>query len=523
MQGYVKLRKSLSSKSKKSKSSLKSSSSPPRSTAPVVDLDTRFAAQLDTVNQSMDQKFDDMSAALISRFALMLEQFKVGLNQSSLSGDPAVPGPSVSQTEPPSLQHPVSTKSQEGLQFRESGEDPVPHGSGLAHGGSSSARHVLGAEAETSRDPALEDGDKSQRPGVQSGPGFGYGYPIETDYAFHPEGDDDYDKDSVADPPVLDRTYARLVSFIYDRFSQLRPSVNAHVPPRCEFEDFLAVSDPPSTSLQNLTAYPRVAEIVNSSVERASRLARESCPLHHVVPLRRKMFFVGDKPDFCEARFVNPYFARMSKHKNILRTRTSSVNVADLERIERSSRTILAGDSQCFWLLSSLLAQLKDDGYRPSDPALFDKNISSLSTALASQTMMAAGVTDFIALKRRESYLAYVACPIVESVKRDLLVATGTDSFLFDQPLLEKVVTHMKEDSLISSTASLASLSKAASRGRSGSSGSDCYTSPLDQPRAGSSVFRKCSALPVRGSFAKRGHQGRGMIPSSGRGKGFRR
>ena len=214
----------------------------------------------------MDQKLDDMSAALMSRFALMLEQFKVGLKQSSLSGDPAVPGPSVSQTEPPSLQHPISTKSREGLRFWESGEGPVPHGSGLAQGDSSSARHVLGVEAETSRDPPLGDGDKSQRPGVQSGPGFGLGYPNETDYAFHPEGDDDDDKDSVVDPPVLDRTYTRLVSFIYDRFSHSRPSANAHVPPRCEFEDFFAVSDPPSASRQNLTVYPRVAEIVNSSV-----------------------------------------------------------------------------------------------------------------------------------------------------------------------------------------------------------------------------------------------------------------
>ena len=38
----------------------------------------------------------------------------------------------------------------------------------------------------------------------------------------------------------------------------------------------------------------------------------------------------------------------------------------------------------------------------------------------------------------------------------------------------------MKEDSLISSTASLASISKAASRGRSGASGSGRYSSPLD-------------------------------------------
>ena len=199
-----------------------------------------------------------------------------------------------------------------------------------------------------------------------------------------------------------------------------------------------------------------------------------------------------------------------------------SVNLTDLERIERGSRTILAGDSQCFWLLSSLFAQLKDDGYRPSDPALFDKNISSLSAALASQTMMAAGVTDFIVSKHRESYLAHAGCPIAEFVKRDLLVAPGTDSFLFDQPLLEKVVTSMKEDSLISSTASLASLSKAASRGHSRSSGSDRYSSPLDHPRAGSSGFPKRSASPVHGSFAKHGRRGTGMTPS-GKGKGFRK
>ena len=32
---------------------------------------------------------------------------------------------------------------------------------------------------------------------------------------------------------------------------------------------------------------------------------------------------------------------------------------------------ILAGDSQCFWFLSALLAQLKEDGYKPSNPTLF--------------------------------------------------------------------------------------------------------------------------------------------------------
>ena len=220
---------------------------------------------------------------------------------------------------------------------------------------------------------------------------------------------------------------------------------------------------------------------------------------------------MGDKPDFCNARYVNPDFALVSKNNTILKTRNSSVTLADLERIERGSRSILAGDSQCFWLLSSLSAQLNNE------------NTSSLSAALASQTMMAAGVTDFVSAKRRESYLAHAACPIAELVKRDLLVAPGTESLLFDQPLLEKVVSHMKEDSLISSTASLASLSKTASRGHSRSSGLEWYSSLLDQPRSSTSGFRKRSASPVRGSFAKHGHGGRGMTPSSSRGKDFRK
>ena len=101
----------------------------------------------------------------------------------------------------------------------------------------------------------------------------------------------------------MDRTYARLVNFIHDRFAHSRPSTSAHVPPRCDFEDYFAVSDPPPATRQNLTVYPRVAELVDSSAERASRLARESRPLHRVVLLRRKMFYIRDNPDYCNARY----------------------------------------------------------------------------------------------------------------------------------------------------------------------------------------------------------------------------
>ena len=73
-------------------SALTTTSSPPRSTAPVIELDSRFAAQLDTVNKSIDDKLSAMSSALQSQFTSRLDQFKLGITNSSVSGNPGVPG-----------------------------------------------------------------------------------------------------------------------------------------------------------------------------------------------------------------------------------------------------------------------------------------------------------------------------------------------------------------------------------------------------------------------------------------------
>ena len=139
----------------------------------------------------------------------------------------------------------------------------------------------------------------------------------------------------------------------------------------------------------------------------------------------------------------------------------------------------------------------------PADPILFDKTIMTLSASLASQIGLSTGISEFVTSKRRESYLAHTSCPIGESIRRDRLVAPGTDNLFFNQPLLEKVVGTIKEDSLISSTASFASISITASRGLSGTSGS--HSSPLNFSRPSTSGYCKHSSSPPRGSN-KRAH-----------------
>ena len=91
------------------------------------------------------------------------------------------------------------------------------------------------------------------------------------------------------------------------------------------------------------------------------------------------------------------------------------MTLSDLEKFDQASRSVIAGQSQSFWLLSSLLAPLRDEGFKPADPDLFDQTITTLSASLASQTNLSSGISEFVTSKRRESYLAHTSCPVGES------------------------------------------------------------------------------------------------------------
>ena len=113
---------------------------------------------------------------------------------------------------------------------------------------------------------------------------------------------------------------------------------------------FFATSEATSSAKPNLSLYARVSEILASSSDRASHFARESRPLHRVVPLKRRTFHVGNQPDFCAARFVNPDFSRITKQKTLLKSRSSSVFLYDLEKLDRASLSYVS------WAVAELLA-----------------------------------------------------------------------------------------------------------------------------------------------------------------------
>ena len=190
------------------------------------------------------------------------------------------------------------------------------------------------------------------------------------------------DKGSLAEAPV-DRTFAHLVDYIYERFPHSEPQTAASSAPRCDYESYFAIADPPEPFRKFMRLYPRVSEIQTTVSEYAVNLSWESRPLFRMLPSRCRSFSIGDEPDFCKQRFINSDFSRICRSKSVPKSRMASVSLADLERLDRVARMVLAGDSQCFLFLSALLAQLKEDGYKPSNPSYFDKSIFYLSAVLA--------------------------------------------------------------------------------------------------------------------------------------------
>ena len=305
---------------------------------------------------------------------------------------------------------------------------------------------------------------------------------------------------------VRDSASARLADLIYEVCPDSRPLFDARVP-RCGFEAWFGQPEA-AASKQRFRMYPRVAEVPEEVAARSEALARRAKPLLRVIPARARAYAMADDAIFTSSQPVNSAFAQLVGSRALGSRRWGSVTFSEMERLERLFQGQLEVTSSSFWLMSGILAMLKRDGFQPSDPALFNSALSSVSAALSRQARTAAAGSTFIRAKRRESLLAHTTLPVPEMQKRDLTVTPGSSSGLFDTELLAEVVSQVQSSSQISSNLAL---SRSLRRGRSAPSSS---SSPLTGPRLSSFArgrpYGKRSSSSSRSGSRKRFRGGKG-------------
>ena len=516
MESYIRLRKSVASKSEKKTSSSVKTPSVPGPSAPSVDVNDKIRCHFAVFSQDVDDRIASMSSSIMNRLDDFFVKFSEKFTNRSFSAEPGVSELMPPTGRSPPLRHSVSTHVNP-MRFQSDAGGPMPQSSGSAHLNIGELNLGLGASQLRAPHPqaSMEAPEPAQV--AQSSRQLSDRLQASGDHLVfvqEPEDKDEDDQESVVDFPV-NKTYNHLVNYIYEQYPDSRPHSDPLVPPHCDFESFFAIVDPQAVGRPRMRWYPWVQEITAKTRERAQQLARESKSVQKVILLRRCAFPVADDPDYAAPQWLNPDFARLTRNCTITKSRAGSISFSDMERLERTSRTVVGGFSQSYWLLLSLLSQLKQDGYKPSEPALFDKTIQSLSSSMALQTSLVSCMTDFLVAKYRESFLAHVSVPLSAPQKRELQVTSGSGDFLFDQELLEKTTGQVKEDSIISSNVSLSRLARSGFRGKRSSS--DASASSRVE-----SSYGKRSSSPACGNPYKRFRGGRGTTPSSSK-KGFRK
>ena len=272
-----------------------------------------------------------------------------------------------------------------------------------------------------------------------------------------------------------DSASARLADLIYEVCPDSRPLYDPKAP-RCGFEAWFGQPEA-AASKQRFRMYPRVAEVQEEVAARSESLARRSKPLSRVIPTRARMYALADDAVFASSQPVNSAFAQLASSRVLGSRRWGSVTFSDMERLERLFQGQLEVTSSSLWLMSGILAMLKRDRFQPSDPALFNTALSSVSAALSRQACTAAAGSGFLRAKCRESLLAHTTLPVPESQKHSLTTTPGSSSGLFASELLSEVVSQVHSSSQISSNLAL---SRSLRRGRSAPASS---YSPLSGPR----------------------------------------
>ena len=244
MLAHEKIRKSVATKSKgrgkssSSKSNKKPASSP--STSVTLDLEDRFEAQHDRMLREMDENMELLSSSLLGQIKNLIGFQDSNPNPNPNSHDAsAFPGRASYHTvpEPPQPQTKIaSVRSRESL-VSEGGTGARAAGVAHAHVVDESLPKARAAQA------LIFHGENRDFPAGSSGTRDRWEWSYEDD-GMDDDDDELEDRDHAAEPP-LNWAFARLVDYIFEQFPHSEPQSAAPSAPRCEYETYFAVADPP--------------------------------------------------------------------------------------------------------------------------------------------------------------------------------------------------------------------------------------------------------------------------------------
>ena len=238
-----------------------------------------------------------------------------------------------------------------------------------------------------------------------------------------------HDDDSAV-PDSVRSEFRRMLAFLVDLFSQAVGSHSSPPPPRALFEDFFGSVAPHSPPIF-LSWFERVSMALSEADSRLSSFLSSGRSNFFFLPPRNYSYVVKDVFAPGQAVPVNPSLLSLYE-KQLKPSYHVGLTVRKAAALESSLWCHAEALSHSMWVLSGLLGFVQPQTFAPSDVALFNTPVTSLSKSLAHQASLCASHTAFLVLKRRHFYLSHLPVYFSDTNKRSMLSAPAVCSdFLF--------------------------------------------------------------------------------------------
>ena len=124
---------------------------------------------------------------------------------------------------------------------------------------------------------------------------------------------------------------------------------------------------------------------------------------------------------------------------NLSLKRSLNLSFDEAAKVESLTKGFLDSQSMSFWLLSALLHWLKELGFTPPDPVLFEQLVQALSLSFVGVVSSSASLATYFQAKCREGVLSHFLSHVGLHFCKDLVSSSFLGLALFDEEVLAKV------------------------------------------------------------------------------------
>ena len=124
--------------------------------------------------------------------------------------------------------------------------------------------------------------------------------------------------------------------------------------------------------------------------------------------------------------------------------RSANITYKETAKLQSLLRNQVECQSRSFWLLSTLIHMINQNGFVPQEPGLFQDLISALTTSLVNSTQMVGNSFNFVQFKRREGILFHMPPHVAACHKQHLLSSPLAEKCLFGSQELSRVLSEAK-------------------------------------------------------------------------------